>query len=142
MTCKATLATLFAVFPSQRQQVSTMATPICTDVRKGCPAMRNTMVNLGLVGVGFGVGLCDALGDDFAVTSFVASEFAVGALHASSVFEQFSAKSTSHDVVELLLDELVAVLLMYLFLLLSDGTLTTESEVECCLVLACFGFEC
>jgi hypothetical protein len=64
----------------------------------------------------------------------MASKLAVGALHARSVLEKFPAEGTAHDVVELLLDELVAILLVDFILLLPDSTLTSEAEIEWLLV--------
>jgi hypothetical protein len=52
----------------------------------------------------------------------------IRALHASGVFEQFSTKRTSHDVVELLSDKLMAVQLMYLFLPRSDSAFTMQTS--------------
>jgi phosphatidylglycerophosphatase A len=95
--------------------------------------MRNTVVDLGLVRVGLVVGLRDAFGDDFPVATLVACKLAVSTLHASRVLEQFSAEGAAHDVVELLLDELVAILLVDFFFSLTDGSLTTKSVVECLL---------
>jgi hypothetical protein len=92
--------------------------------------MRNTVVDLGLVRIGLVIGLRNALGDDFPVAPFVARKLAVRTLHASCVLEQFSAQSAAHDVVELLLDEFVAVLLVDFFLSLTNGTLAAKPLVE------------
>jgi hypothetical protein len=92
--------------------------------------MRNTVVDLGLVRIGLVIGLRNALGNDFPVATFVASKLAVGALHASRIFEQFSTQGAAHDVVELLLDKFVAILLVDFFLSLANGSLAAESLVE------------
>jgi phosphatidylglycerophosphatase A len=92
--------------------------------------MRNTVVDLGLVRIGLVIGLSDALGDDLPVATFVAGKLAVGALHASRILEQFCTEGAAHDVVELLLDEFVAVLLVDLFLPLTDSPLTSKPVVE------------
>ena len=52
---------------------------------------------------------------------------AVVALHASAFEEELAAEGAQDDGVELLLKELVSVLLVDLFLALTDGPLTTES---------------
>ena len=100
--------------------------------------MRNAVVDLGLVRIGLVIGLRNALGDDFAIASLVAGKLAVRALHASRILEQFSAQRAAHDVVELLLDELVAILLVDFFLALTDGTLATQPLVKCLLSFVLF----
>ena len=55
---------------------------------------------------------------------------AVGTLHTSSVLEKLAAESTTHDVVELLLDKFVAILLHDVFFALSDCTLSAKSKVK------------
>jgi hypothetical protein len=127
--------TLFGLLLSQGQHITAMAAPVGAHVGEGVPAMRNTVVDLGLVRIRLGIGLSNALGDDFSVALLMAREFTVGALHTSGVFEQFSAQSTAHDVVKLLLDELVAILLVNFFLLLSDCALSTQTEIKRLLVL-------
>jgi phosphatidylglycerophosphatase A len=92
--------------------------------------MRNTVVDLGLVRIRLVIRLRDALGDDFPVAAFVACKLAVGALHARCILEQLSAESAAHDVVELLLDELVAILLVDFFFPLTDSALAPESIIE------------
>jgi hypothetical protein len=60
----------------------------------------------------------------------VASIFAVRALHAGGVFQQLSAKRTAHDVVKLLLHELVAVHLVHLFFLCTDSAFSSQAEIQ------------
>ena len=98
------------------------------------------MVNLCLVWIRFCIGLGDTFGDNLAIATFVASKFAVSALHASSIFQEFSAKSASHNVVELLFDKFVPVLFVDFFLLLTNSTLTTKPEIKWLLVLVQFGY--
>jgi len=88
------------------------------------------MVDLLLVRIRFGIGLADTLGDDTRVALGVAGIFAVFALHSGGILEEIAAQSTSHDVVELLRYELMAVHLVDLFLPLSDGTFSVESNIE------------
>lgn len=52
----------------------------------------------------------------------MASIFAVFALHAGRVFEKVATESATHDVVELLYHEFVAIQLVDLFLALPHGT--------------------
>lgn len=111
-----------------------MTAPIGTDVGEISPAMGNAMVDLGFVRIGLCIRLRNALCDNLFVTLAMAGELAVGALHAGSILEQFSAESATHDIVELLLDELVAILLVDFFLLLADGTLTTQAQIKWLLV--------
>ena len=51
----------------------------------------------------------------------MASIFAVFALHTSRVFEKVATESATHDVVELLYDEFVAIEFVDLFFALSHG---------------------
>ena len=68
----------------------------------------------------------------------MASILAVRALHASRVLEKLAAESTAHDVVKLLLHELVTILLDDLLLSLANGTFTTKSDIKRLLVLGMF----
>lgn len=88
------------------------------------------MIYLLFVGVGFVIGFADTLGDDLRIAFAMASVFAIRALHTRSILEEFSTQRTAHDVVELLSDEFVTLLLVNLFLLLADSTLTVETNVE------------
>ena len=51
-------------------------------------------------------------------------------MHARSIFEEFAAKSATHDVVKLLLYEFVAVLLDHFFLALTNSTFATKTDIE------------
>ena len=48
--------------------------------------MRNSMVELLFVGIGFGVRFTDTFGDDFSVALLVTRVFAILALHTGRVF--------------------------------------------------------
>lgn len=100
------------------------------------------MVDLFFFRVCFVVCFADTLGDHLGVALAMASIFAVGTLHSCSVFQEVAAKSTAHDIVELLRDELVTLLLVNLFLLLSDGTLAIETNIEWPSVLQLLGCPC
>lgn len=117
-----------------------MATPVSRDIGKCLETVWDTVIDFLLVRVGFVVGLANTFGDDLGVTFFMAGVFAVRTLHAGSVFEEVSAKSTTHDVVELLCDEFVTLLLVDLFLLLTNGTLAIETDVERSPILQLFGW--
>lgn len=138
-----TLRTFLRIPPSQRQQITTMATPVGTNVREIVEAMRNAVVDLLLVGVRLVVRLADAFRDDFWIAFCVARVFAVSALHAGRVLEEIPTKRTPHNIVELLLDEFVTLLFVHFFLLLSDSALTIETDIErtsgTCLLLKAHG---
>jgi hypothetical protein len=116
-----------------------MTTPIGRDIGEPIPTMRNAVIDFLLVRVCLVVGFADTLRDDLRVALSVASVFAVGALHASRIFQEIAAKSTTHDVVELLRNELVTLLFVDFFLSLSDCTLTVETDVERSSILQLFG---
>lgn len=130
---------LLSLFPAERQDVTAVTAPIGTHVGKVLEAMGNAVVELGLVWVGFGVGLSDALGNNLGVTLLVARVVAVRTLHTGGVLEKFTTERTTHDVVELLLDELVSVLLDDIFFALTNGTFTTKTKIEGLLVAGVFG---
>lgn len=117
-----------------------MAAPVGRKVGKPFEAMRNTVVDLLLVGIGFVVGLADTFGDNLRVALLVACILAVGTLHTRSILEKFSAQRTAHDVVELLRNKLVTLLLVNFLLLLSNGTLTVETDIEWAAVLQLLGY--
>jgi hypothetical protein len=66
------------------------------------------------------------------------SVFAIRALHASRILEEIATKSTTHDVVELLLHEFMSVHFMHLFLARTESTLTLKPKVEWTLVSVIF----
>lgn len=117
-----------------------MTTPIGRDVGETLEAMWNTVVDLLLVGIRLVVGLADTLGDDLWIALSVTGIFAVGTLHAGSIFQEITTKRTAHDVVELLGDKLVTLLFVNLLLLLSDGTLTVETDIERAAILQLLGY--
>ena len=106
-----------------------MTAPICPDVAERLKAMRDPVINLLFIRIGFGVGLADTLGDDLWIAILVARVLAVRALHAWSILEQIATVCTTHDVVKGLQCKLVAILLDDVFFLLTDSTLSTQ----CCL---------
>lgn len=107
-----------------------MTTPIGADVGKQLEAMRDSVINLLFIWIRFVICLADTLGDDFRIAFSVAGVLTILALHAGRVLEQVSAESTSHNVVKLLLDKLVALLLVNLFFLLSDSALSIETQIQ------------
>jgi hypothetical protein len=88
------------------------------------------MVDLFFVWVGLVVGFADAFGDDLGIAFGVTSVLAISTLYTGRVLEEISAKCTAHDVVELLLDELVSLLLVHHFFLLANGSLAVEANIE------------
>lgn len=116
-----------------------MATPVGRDVGEALETVGNAVVDLFLVGVGLVVRFADTLGHDLGVALAMASVFTIRTLHARGVLEEFSTERTAHNVVELLCDELVALLLVNLFLLLTHGTLTIETNVEGAAILQLLG---
>jgi hypothetical protein len=107
-----------------------MTAPIGPHVRKVLEAMRNTVVELLFLWICFVVCFADTLCNHVSVAFPVASVFAVCALHTGRVFEEVSAQGTSHDVVELLLNEFVAVHFVYLLLSLTNSTFTVKTQVN------------
>lgn len=118
-----------------------MTTPVGRDVGESFETVRDTVVDLLLVGIGLVVGLANTLGDDLGIALAVACILAIGTLHAGRIFQEVAAKSATHNVVELLRNELVTLLLVDFFLLLTDGTLTVQSDVEWSSVLQLLGYK-
>ena len=107
-----------------------MTAPISPHVGKILESVWDAMIELLLIRIGFRIRLADAFGDDLRVTLFMARVFTILALHTSGVFKELPAKSTTHDVVELLKHELMAVKFMDFFLALADGAFTVKTDVE------------
>lgn len=97
------------------------------------------MVELGFVWVCFGIRLRNTFSDHPRVALLVTCVVAVSTLHTSRVFEEVAAESAAHDVVELLLHELVTILLDHVFLTLTNSSLSTKADIEWCLILRMFG---
>jgi hypothetical protein len=116
-----------------------MAAPIGRDISKGLEPMRDAVVDFLFVWIGLIVGLANTLGDHFGITLAMAGVLAVGALHAGGVLQEIAAKRTAHNIVELLGDEFVSLLLMYLFFLLADSSLSVEADIEWSPILQLLG---
>lgn len=56
--------------------------------------------------------------------------FAIRTLHTRGILQELPAKRTTHNIIELLRNELVALLFVDFFLLLTNGTLTVETDIE------------
>lgn len=91
-----------AVLLPKRQDITAMATPICTHIGEFLEAMRNAVVDLLFVRVRFCIGFAYALRDNAGIAFCVTSVLAILALHACRIFEKISTQRTTHDVVELL----------------------------------------
>jgi hypothetical protein len=107
-----------------------VATPICRNIREVLETVRYTMINLLFVRICLVVGFADALRENFWITIAMTSVFAVFTLHTRAVFEEFAAKRTAHDIVELLRDELVA---------LTNSTLPIKANIEWSTIFHLFG---
>ena len=107
-----------------------MTTPVCTHVGEAFESMWDPMIQFLLLGICLGVGLADTFGHDLGVAFLMTGILAIRTLHASGVLQEIPAEGASHDVIELLGDELVSVHLMYLFLSLTNSALAVESGVE------------
>lgn len=107
-----------------------MAAPIGRDVGERLEPVWNAVVDLLFVRIGFSIALADTLGDDARITFVMAGILAVLALHTSRVLEEISAKRTAHDVVELVLDKLVAIHLVNFLLALSNSALSSQTKIH------------
>ncbi len=88
------------------------------------------MIQLFFFRIRFRVGLAYTFGNYLRIALSVAGVLAVLTLHASRIFEELFAKSTTHDIVKLLKHEFVPVQLVNLFLTLADSTFTVKAYVE------------
>ena len=95
------------------------------------------MVDLFLLRIRLSVALADALGDDAGITLGVASVLAVLALHACGILEEVPTECAAHDVVELVLNELVPVHLVDFFLPLTDSALSAKTNINLSSVFVC-----
>jgi len=89
----------------------------------------NAVVDLLLVRIRLGVALRDALRNNTRVALRVTCVLTILTLHTRRILEKFSAESTAHDVVELVLHKLVAVHFVDFFLALPYGALSSESKI-------------
>ena len=118
-----------------------MAAPIGPHVGEVLESVRNAMIELLLIGIGFCVRLADTFCDDFGVAFLMTRVLAILALHTGRIFEEFPAKSTTHDVVELLEHKLMAVKFIDFFFALADGAFTIKTNVEGSTVFELFGYD-
>ena len=130
MASEATLGAFLRISSAQRKQVTTMTAPVGTDIGEVVEPMRDAVVDLFLVRIRFVVCFADTLGNHFRITFGMASILAVRTLHSCRVFEKVAAQSTAHDVVKLLLDKLVSLLLVHDLFLLTNSTLSIQTDVE------------
>jgi len=71
VTGETTFVTLLGLLPTKGKDITAVTAPIGAHVGKVFEAMGNAVVELGLVWIGFGVGLSDTLGDNLGVTLLV-----------------------------------------------------------------------
>ena len=88
------------------------------------------MVYLFFVRVGLVICLTYTFRNNLGITLPVTGVFAICALHTRGILEEIPAKRTAHDVIKLLGDELVTLFLVHFFLLLANGSLSVEANVE------------
>ena len=92
--------------------------------------MWDAMIQFLLVRIRFRIRFANAFGDDFRVALLMAGIFTILALHASRVLQKVSAKSTTHNIIELLQNELVAIQLVNFFFTLTYGAFTVQADIE------------
>ena len=107
-----------------------MATPISSNVGETLKAMWDAMIDSILIWIGFIVCFADTLCNDFGVAFLMAGVLAIRTLHPGGILQEFTTKCTAHDIVELLLDKFMTLLLVDLFLLLSNSPLAIQPNVE------------
>ena len=98
------------------------------------------MIKLLFFGVCLCVRLAYALGDDTSITLLMTGVFAIFTLHARRVLEEVSTLCAAHDVIELLLNEFVAVHLVDLLFTLPNGTFTVQANIEWSPILHLLGY--
>jgi hypothetical protein len=123
-------STLACVLLSYWQHVTTMTAPVGANIRSTLEAMRNTMVDFLLLGVGFRIRFRYAFSDDLLVTFLMASVLAIRTLVSGGILQEVTAQRASHNIVKLLLHKLMTILLMYFLFPLTYGTLTAEAELQ------------
>lgn len=128
MTHDTTLGAFPNILPAPRQDMTTVAAPFRTTIRNWLETVRDAMVEFVFI-VDRIATLGDTLSHHLLVTFLVTQEAAVLTL-IPSVTQKFPTKRTAHNVVELFLNELMAVLLENLFLLLTDSAMTAQSAHE------------
>lgn len=99
------------------------------------------MVDFFFVRIGLVIGFADAFGDNFLITFAMTRVLAIDALHTSGILQEISAKCTAHDIVELLSHELVPLLLVDLFFLLTNSTLSIKTNVKRTSIFHLFGWQ-
>ncbi len=129
MTGDVTLGTFACILASERQDVTTVTTPVGAEVRNGFESMWDAVVELDFVSIGFGVALRDTLCDDFLRALLVASVATVLALTSSCVEQEFATERATKHLVELTRDEFVTVDLGNILLALTESSLSTETGI-------------
>lgn len=112
-----------------------MTAPVGCEIGEGLEPVRNSVIDLFLLGVSLSIRLADTLGDDAGVALRVACILAVLALHARRVLEEVTTERAAHDVVELPLHKFVSVNIVDLLLALANGTLAAKTGTQLALVV-------
>ena len=126
---------------AHREHVTTVAAPIGTKIGRGFEPMWDSVIQFFFLGVRFSIRFRDTFGDNLRVAFFMAGVFAILALITDTIFEKVSTKSTPHNIVELLLDEFMAVGFMDFLFLLPDSPLSVQADVKGALVFIIFNYK-
>lgn len=107
-----------------------MTAPVGGYIGEWFKTMGDTMVDFLFVRVCLIVRFTNAFRNHLRVTFAMASVLAVGTLHASRILQEISTKSTTHNVIKLLRNELMPLLFVDFLFFLADGSLTVEAYIE------------
>lgn len=100
--------------------------------------MGYTMINLLFVWIRLVISFTYTFSHNFGITFLVTSIFAIGTLHSCGIFQKIATKSTTHNVVELLRNKFVPLFLVHLFFLLTNSSLSVETDIKGSTVLQLF----
>ncbi|KAH3677405.1 hypothetical protein OGATHE_000879 [Ogataea polymorpha] len=121
-----TLRTLSNILSTPWKNIATMTTPFRASVCDLLKSMRNSVIELCFFWRRICAGSGNALINNVLVALLMAQKSAIFTLE-STVSEEIATNCTAHDVVELLLDELVAVVLVNFLFSLTNGTMTSQA---------------
>ena len=136
---EAAFATFPAVLLAEWQNIAAVAAPVGRHIRVRLEPVRNSVVDLLFIRISLGIALADAFRNDRRVTFSVTKILAIFALHACRVLKEVAAQCTTHNVVELVLHELVSVHLVDFLLSLTDSALSPKTKVDWSAVLVGLG---
>jgi hypothetical protein len=125
MTGDLTLGAPAGILPTKRKDIPTMAAPIGAQISDRLKAVRDPVVDLLFIpipGIWFGY----AFGDNLLVAFLVTCVSTIFALIPQRIEQEIAAKSTEHDLIELTLNEFMAVHFVNFAFTLPDSALTSE----------------